>query len=126
MIQPQEKQQLAKNPPREIVFLVDVSGSMRLNAGKDVDPNGPQDPSKPSRMDIAKEELAKIVRAFPDGKLADYKVMLREAFKTESHAAAGYKKILALPGIDSELYDAIEQISFEEERSIEELSQLLD
>ncbi len=56
----------------------------------------------------------------------DYKVMLREAFQTETKAAECYKEILALPGIDSELYDAIEQISFQEERSVEELSQLLD
>lgn len=56
----------------------------------------------------------------------DYKVMLREAHKTEMHAAAGYKTILDLPGLDSELSDAIGQIYFEEERSIEELSQLLD
>jgi hypothetical protein len=52
-----------------VCFVLDISGSMRLNAGKNVDPEGPQDPSRPSRMDIAKEELAKIVRAFPDGKL---------------------------------------------------------
>lgn len=56
----------------------------------------------------------------------DYKVMLHEAFETETGAADGYKKILALPDLDSELFDAIEQISFAEERSIEELSQLLD
>ena len=56
----------------------------------------------------------------------DYKLMLREAFETETKAAQGYRKILALPGIDSELYDTVEQISFQEERSIEELSQLLD
>ena len=56
----------------------------------------------------------------------DYKVMLREAFETEQQAANGYKGFLDLPGIDSELYDAIEQIYFQEERSIEELSQLLD
>jgi bacterioferritin (cytochrome b1) len=56
----------------------------------------------------------------------DYKVMLREAFETETQAAKGYKGFLDLPGIDSELYDAIEQIYFQEERSIEELSQLLD
>jgi bacterioferritin (cytochrome b1) len=56
----------------------------------------------------------------------DYKVMLREAFETEKQAAKGYKGFLDLPGIDSELYDAIEQIYFQEERSIEELSQLLD
>jgi bacterioferritin (cytochrome b1) len=56
----------------------------------------------------------------------DYKVMLREAHKTETQAAEGYRAILELPGLDSELYDAIEQIYFQEERSIEELSQLLD
>ena len=56
----------------------------------------------------------------------DYRVMLREAFQTETRAAARYKAILELPGVDSELYDAIQQISFEEQRSIEELSQLLD
>ena len=55
-----------------------------------------------------------------------YKAMLGEAFKTETHAAATYKKILALPGLEAELYDAIEQISFQEQRSIEELSQMLD
>jgi bacterioferritin len=56
----------------------------------------------------------------------DYRVMLREAFDTETRAAAGYQRILELPDLDSELFDAIEQISFAEQRSIEELSQLLD
>ena len=56
----------------------------------------------------------------------DYRVMLREAFETEKRAAQGYREFLALDGIDSELYDAIEQISFDEDRSVEELSQLLD
>lgn len=56
----------------------------------------------------------------------DFRVMLREAFETEKKAAAGYQEFLELPGIDSELYDAIEQIYFQEERSIEELTQLLD
>ncbi|MDF1701138.1 MAG: ferritin-like domain-containing protein [Planctomycetota bacterium] len=56
----------------------------------------------------------------------DYKVMLREAYATETRAAATYQQILALPGIDPELSDTIEQISFQEERSVEELSQLLD
>lgn len=51
-----------------VCFVLDVSGSMRLNAGEGVDPNGPQDPDKPSRMDVAKDQLADIVRAFPDGK----------------------------------------------------------
>ena len=56
----------------------------------------------------------------------DYKEMLREAFETEKRAAAGYREFLELDGIDSEIYDAIEQISFDEDRSVEELSQLLD
>lgn len=56
----------------------------------------------------------------------DYQVMLREAFDTETKAAKGYREFLELPGIDSELHDAIEQIFFQEERSIEELSQLID
>ena len=56
----------------------------------------------------------------------DYKTMLSESLETEKRAAAGYKGFLELPGIDSELYDAIEQIYFQEERSIEELTQLLD
>ncbi len=56
----------------------------------------------------------------------DYRVMLVEAMKTESCAAKSYKEFLELPGIDSELYDAIEQIYFQEERSVEELRQLMD
>jgi HEAT repeat protein len=52
-----------------VCFVLDVSGSMRINAGPGVDPEGPQDPTRPSRMDVAKEQLAEIVRAFPDGKL---------------------------------------------------------
>ena len=56
----------------------------------------------------------------------DYKVMLREAYQTEVKAASGYQAFLEVPGIDTELYDAIEQIYFQEERSVEEMSQLLD
>lgn len=55
----------------------------------------------------------------------DYRIMLQEAMKTEQRAAAAYREILALPGIESELYDAIEQIYFQEERSVDELTQLL-
>lgn len=55
----------------------------------------------------------------------DYLVMLEESMKTESRAAKSYKEVLALPGIDPELYDAVEQIFFMEERSVEELHQLL-
>jgi bacterioferritin len=56
----------------------------------------------------------------------DYKVMLTEAMKTEKHAAKTYKDFLELPGIDSELHDAIEQIYFQEERSVDELNQILE
>ena len=55
----------------------------------------------------------------------DYKVMLEESMKTERHAARTYQEFLNLPGIDPELYDAIEQIYFAEARSVEELSQLM-
>jgi bacterioferritin len=55
----------------------------------------------------------------------DFRVMLEEAMKTETHAARAYKEILELGGLDSELHDAIEQIQFAEQRSVEELH-LLD
>jgi hypothetical protein len=51
--------------------------------------------------------------------------MLQEAMKTERRAAAVYREFLELPGIEPELFDAIEQISFAEERSVEELNQLM-
>jgi bacterioferritin len=56
----------------------------------------------------------------------DYGLMLVEAMKTESHAAKTYKEFLEEPGVDPELHDAIEQIYFQEERSVEELKQLMD
>ena len=55
----------------------------------------------------------------------DYKVMLEEAMKTERRAAETYKAFLELPGIEAEMHDAIEQIYFMEERSVEELNQLM-
>ncbi len=57
---------------------------------------------------------------------ADYKIMLQESMKTETFAAKSYREFLELPGIDSELFDAIEQIYFQEERSVEELKQLME
>ena len=54
----------------------------------------------------------------------DYHVMLDEALNTETRAAKSYKEILAMGGLDSELFDAIEQIYFAEERSVEELHQM--
>lgn len=56
----------------------------------------------------------------------NYRVMLEEAMKTETFAAQTYRAFLELPGIGAELNDAIEQIYFQEERSVEELKQLLE
>lgn len=55
----------------------------------------------------------------------DYKVMLGEALKTEQKAAAGYEEVLALIKDDDEMHDSIEQIYFQELRSVEEVTQLL-
>ena len=54
------------------------------------------------------------------------KVMLDEAMKTETKAAATYKAALKLDGIDRESYDAIEQIYLQEERAVDELAQMMD
>ena len=55
----------------------------------------------------------------------DYKVMLDEALKTEQKAAAGYELVLSLIKDDEEMYDSIEQIYFQELRSVEEVTQLM-
>ena len=55
----------------------------------------------------------------------DYKVMLEEALKTEQKAAKGYEAVHALIKDDEEMYDSIEQIYFQELRSVEEVTQLL-
>ena len=55
----------------------------------------------------------------------DYKVMLEEALKTEKKAAEGYEGVLSLIKDDEEMYDSIEQIYFQELRSVEEVTQLL-
>lgn len=55
----------------------------------------------------------------------DLHVMLDESMKTETHAAKTYKEFLDLDGTDPELFDAIEQIYFQEERSITEMKQLI-
>ena len=55
----------------------------------------------------------------------DYKVMLKESLKTEQKAAEGYEQVLALIKDDEEMYDSIEQIYFQELRSVEEVTQLL-
>ena len=55
----------------------------------------------------------------------DYKVMLREALETEKKAASGYEDVLSLIKDDEEMYDSIEQIYFQELRSVEEVTQLM-
>ena len=55
----------------------------------------------------------------------DYQVMLQESLKTETRAAATYQEMLELPGLDGELFDAIEQIYFAEARSVDELNLML-
>ncbi len=55
----------------------------------------------------------------------DYRAMLEEALKTEQASKEAYQGILPLLKDDEELYDAIEQILFAEERSVEELLQVM-
>jgi bacterioferritin (cytochrome b1) len=55
----------------------------------------------------------------------DYNVMLAESLKTEQKAAEGYEVVLSLIKDDEEMYDSIEQIYFQELRSVEEVTQLL-
>ena len=55
----------------------------------------------------------------------DYRIMLNEALNTERQSAKVYQEILPLLREYGELYDAIEQILFAEERSLEELMQLI-
>ena len=58
---------------------------------------------------------------------SDYNVMLKEAYKTEMTASETYGKILPLIAKigDSELYDALEVVYFDELRSVEELRMML-
>ena len=51
--------------------------------------------------------------------------MLAESLKTEQKAAAGYEEVLSLIKEDEEMYDSIEQIYFQELRSVEEVTQLM-
>ena len=54
----------------------------------------------------------------------DYKIMLEEAMKTEQYAAESYQEVLNMIKDDDEMYDALEQIFFDEARSVEELKRL--
>ena len=55
----------------------------------------------------------------------DYREMLKEALKTEQQSKEAYRNILPLLKDDEELVDAVEQILFAEERSVEELLQVM-
>ena len=55
----------------------------------------------------------------------EYETMLAEALRTERQSLEAYQGLLPLLREDEELYDAIEQILFAEERSVEELLQLI-
>ncbi len=55
----------------------------------------------------------------------DYRIMLEQALRTERQSVVAYQGILPLlREYEEDLYDAIEQILFAEERSREELIQL--
>ncbi len=58
---------------------------------------------------------------------SDYLEMLKEAYKTEKTASETYGRILPMIQKigDSELYDALEVIYFDELRSVEELRMML-
>ncbi|MEC8548515.1 MAG: ferritin-like domain-containing protein [Candidatus Thermoplasmatota archaeon] len=58
---------------------------------------------------------------------SDYLEMLKEAYKTEEKAGETYGRILPMIQEigDSELYDALEVIYFDELRSVEELRMML-
>jgi len=58
---------------------------------------------------------------------SNYQEMLQEAYATESKAAATYAAILPLVEAigDTELFDALEVVYFDEQRSVEELRMML-
>ncbi len=58
---------------------------------------------------------------------SNYKEMLAEAYETEKKAVETYRKILPLVEKigDTELYDSLEVVYFDEQRSVEELRMML-
>lgn len=58
---------------------------------------------------------------------SNYKKMLLEAYETEKRAVETYSQILPLVEKigDSELYDSLEVVFFDEQRSVEELRMML-
>lgn len=61
------------------------------------------------------------------GHTSNYKEMLLEAYETEKRAVETYSQILPLVEKigDSELYDSLEVVFFDEQRSVEELRMML-
>ena len=59
---------------------------------------------------------------------SNYETMLNEAYNTEQFAAETYSKLLPLVEHygDTELYDTLEAICFDEQRSLEEMRMLLE
>ena len=58
---------------------------------------------------------------------SNYKEMLSEAYETEKKAVETYRNILPLVEEigDTELYDSLEVVYFDEQRSVEELRMML-
>jgi HEAT repeat protein len=52
-----------------VAFVLDVSGSMLTTAGVAGAKAGEEDPSRPTRMDVAKEQLSNAIRNLPDDTL---------------------------------------------------------
>ncbi|MCZ6599098.1 MAG: HEAT repeat domain-containing protein [Planctomycetota bacterium] len=52
-----------------VIFVLDVSGSMRLQLGRRPDDPRPSDPGARTRMDRAKRELSDVLRRLPEGLL---------------------------------------------------------
>ena len=70
---------------------------------------------------ITKRDKTEIVHT------SSFKEMLSEAFETEKKAAETYAEILPLVKVigDTELFDALEVVYFDEQRSVEELRMML-
>ncbi len=52
-----------------VAFVLDVSGSMLTTAGVAGATEGQEDPGRPTRMDVAKEQLSNAIRSLPDDTL---------------------------------------------------------
>ena len=77
-----------------------------------------------SGVDSARNHIYQLYRSFQSYiVLGDNTTLVY--VKTEQKAAKGYEAVLSLIKDDDEMYDSIEQIYFQELRSVEEVTQLL-